>query len=254
MDLTSASVVVTGGSGLLGSAAVRRFVARGAQVVVLDLDVERNATLVARCPGVLALACDITSPQDVVAALRAATDLAPLRVVLNAAGTGFVRRVLDREGRPHDLDSFRATLEVHAVGFFNVLSQAAAVMAAQDPLDEGERGVIINTSSLAGLEGSSGQIAYGTAKAAVAGMTLIAARDLGFHGIRVLGIAPNGMSPDEAFSEGQAPYERILAAIPYPARWGRPEEYAHLVECLVDNRYLNGQVVRLDGGGRLPMR
>jgi NAD(P)-dependent dehydrogenase (short-subunit alcohol dehydrogenase family) len=181
-----------------------------------------------------------------------AVELAPLRVAVSCAGVGFAARTLNREGVPHDLQLFKTVIEVNLVGTFNVIRLAAAAMAKNDPDPEtGERGVVINTASVAAFEGQIGQIAYAASKSGVAGMTLPAARDLAPAGIRVVTIAPGvfdtqmlAMLPDEARSA-------LGASVVFPKRLGDPDEYAALVAHAVDNHYLNGEVIRLDGALRM---
>ncbi len=253
MDLQGSVVLVTGGASGLGEATVRHMAGRGTRVVVFDRDVDR-ATEVATSVGDAAVAVggDATSEEDVNGALARAGELGALRVVVTCAG-GATRsaRTVARDGTPHDLAEFVSTLHLNVVTTFNTLRLAAAAMARLEPVDEdGQRGVIVTTASIAGYEGQIGQVAYGTAKAGIIGMTLIAARDLASVGIRVNAIAP-GTIRTRAWD--QAPAELIdtlESKVPFPRRFGRPEEFAELVEHLATNRYLNGHVVRLDGAIR----
>jgi NAD(P)-dependent dehydrogenase (short-subunit alcohol dehydrogenase family) len=169
------------------------------------------------------------------------------------AGIGWAQRTLSRTGSPHDLDVFRKVLDVNVVGTFNVARLAAAAMARNEPVD-GERGVIVCTASVAAWDGQVGQVAYAASKAAIAGMVLPMARDLSPAGIRVLGVAPGLFDTPLVSNLGPEARDALEAAIPFPPRLGRPEEFADLVAALIRNRYINGEVVRLDGGLRLPPR
>ena len=248
--------MVAGGAGRLGSVLCRRLCERGARVVVADVDRERAKALADDLTDAVGTDIDVTSEDSVEAALDIATAHGELRAVVGCAGTGLSMRLLGKDGSPHSTQSFREMLEVHAVGSFLVTARAARRMSLLEPVEGGERGVIINTSSLAGLEGSSGLIAYGTAKAAVAGMTLIAARDLSPVAIRVMAIAPSNIGEPEMdeLVAGIPAYARVLEQTPWPKRIGRPEEYAMTVEFILANQYVNGSVIRLDGGVRLPLK
>lgn len=264
MKVQGTVALVTGGASGLGEATARHLHAAGAKVVVFDRDADR-ATAVADELGAVAVSGDVTDEADTLAAIERACELGPLRVVVAVAGgaMGSVRTV-SRDGAPHPLDMFVDTLQLNVVGSFNTLRLAAARMAAQDPLDddsedgdgegEGERGVVVLTSSIAGYEGQIGQIAYGTAKAGLLGMTLIAARDLASSGIRVNAVAPGTMGTRAWEQAPEGLQETLEAKVPFPRRFGRPEEFAALVEHLVTNRYLNGEVVRLDGAIRFGPR
>jgi NAD(P)-dependent dehydrogenase (short-subunit alcohol dehydrogenase family) len=253
MDVTGASAIVSGGGSGLGEATARKLAAGGAAVVVFDRS-EESAKRVATDLGGSAcwVAGDAASEEGVAAAIAAAVDIAPLRVVVACAG-GAARseRTIARNGTPHDLELFENTLRGNLVTAFNTLRLTAAAMSRQEPVDEdGQRGVIVTTASIAGYEGQIGQISYGAAKAGVIGMTLIAARDLAAAGVRVNCIAP-GVVRTPAW--GVAPDEQLAAfgrTVPFPKRFGRPEEFAQLVGSLIANDYLNGQVVRLDGALR----
>jgi NAD(P)-dependent dehydrogenase (short-subunit alcohol dehydrogenase family) len=245
--------LITGGASGLGEATAHHLVERGARVVVFDRDIDR-ASAVAESLGSAGLAVggDASSETDVASAVEAANDLGPFRILVTCAG-GATRsaRTVTRDGEPHDLGNFVDTLHLNVVTTFNSLRLAAAAMSRLEPEDDdGERGTIVTTASIAGYEGQIGQIAYGTAKAGIIGMTLIAARDLAAIGVRVNAIAP-GTIRTRAWD--QAPddlIDALEAKVPFPHRFGRPEEFAELVEHLVTNRYLNGQVVRLDGAIR----
>jgi NAD(P)-dependent dehydrogenase (short-subunit alcohol dehydrogenase family) len=251
--LAGSVALVTGGASGLGEATVRHLHERGASVVLFDRD-EPRATAIAAELGdrVKSVAGDATSEDDTRAAIDAASRLGALRHVVACAGGGAGSgRTVARDGTPHDLDMFVDTLHLNVVSTFNTVRLAAAAMAALDPLDDdGERGSIVTTSSIAAFEGQIGQVAYGTAKAAIAGMTLIAARDLAAVGVRVNAIAP-GTIATRIWDRAPAELRQSLEAkVPFPKRFGRPEEFAMLVAHLLTNSYINGEVIRLDGAIR----
>lgn len=254
MQLTSSHVaLVTGGASGLGAATARRLHAAGANVALLDLPTADGAALVDELgERAVFVPADVTDPDAVTEAIAQAHELGELRVAVNCAGVGWAARVLGREG-PHDLDLFRTVIGINLVGTFNVLRLAAAAMADNEPVD-GDRGVIVNTASIAAYDGQVGQIAYSASKGGVVGLTLPAARDLARHQIRVLTIAPGTFDtpmlaglPDEA-------RDALAEDIPHPHRLGQPDEYGLLVHQLVENPYLNGEVVRLDGSLRMKAR
>jgi NAD(P)-dependent dehydrogenase (short-subunit alcohol dehydrogenase family) len=252
MQVEGSVVVVTGGASGLGEAAARRFHALGARVVIFDRDAERAKGIVAELGRrAETVDGDVLSEADTQRVIDVAAELGGVRILIACAGGGVGGgRTVDRSGAPHDLESFAATVQLNVVGTFNSLRLAAAAMATLDPLEDGERGAIVTTASIAGYEGQIGQIAYGSAKAALIGMTLIAARDLAAIGVRVNCIAPGTMATrawDRAPEKLRAELER---KVPFPQRFGHPEEFGALAEHLVTNRYINGQVVRLDGAIR----
>jgi NAD(P)-dependent dehydrogenase (short-subunit alcohol dehydrogenase family) len=245
--------IVTGGASGLGAATARALHAAGASVVLLDLPSADGGTRVSEL-GERArfVPADVTDPDAVAEVVSQAQELGDLRVAVNCAGVGWAARVLGKDG-PHDLGLFQKVVAVNLVGTFNVLRLAAQAMAANEPV-EGERGVIINTASIAAYDGQVGQIAYSASKGGVVGLTLPAARDLARHQIRVLTIAPGTFDtpmlaglPDEA-------REALAADIPHPHRLGDPAEYGLLARQLVENPYLNGEVIRLDGALRMKAR
>lgn len=251
MELQGAVSLVTGGASGLGEATARHLRVAGAEVVIFDRDIDRAASVAAEI-GAVAVGGDVTSEDDTREAIERAQAIGPLRVVAAVAGGALITtRTVGRDGAPHPLEPFVDTLQLNVVGTFNTLRLSAAAMAASDPLgDDGERGAFVATSSIAGYEGQIGQISYAAAKAAIIGMTLVAARDLASSGIRVNAIAPGTMGTQawEAAPEGLRP--TLEAKVPFPRRFGHPEEFASLVEHLVTNTYINGQVVRLDGAIR----
>jgi NAD(P)-dependent dehydrogenase (short-subunit alcohol dehydrogenase family) len=252
MQWNERSAIVTGGAGGLGAATVRRLTALGMQVVVFDRALEAGQALVEELGGGSAVGGDINSEADVTAALDAATALAPLAVLVNVAGGGAGGRTLSRDNEPMDIEAFRFTIELNTVGTFNVTRLAAARMATNEADEYGQRGVVVNTASIAGYEGQTGQVAYGASKAAVLGMSLPLARDLAPVGIRVCAIAPGTMGTPLMESAPEALKEKLVESIIFPKRMGLPDEFARLVESIVTNPYLNGENIRLDGALRFP--
>jgi NAD(P)-dependent dehydrogenase (short-subunit alcohol dehydrogenase family) len=253
VNLEGASAIVAGGAGGLGEATVRRLAAAGAAVVIADPALDRAREIAAELgERVVAVETDVTSEESVGAAVRAATDLGPLRVSVDTHG-GFAigGRVVDRSGQPLDLEGFRGTIDAYLTGTFNVLRLAAAAMTATEPYGEGQRGVIITTASIAAYEGQIGQLPYAAAKGGVVAMTLVAARDLAVAGVRVNSIAPGTfLTPAYKVLSDEQLHERFGSKVPFPNRMGRPDEYAALVQHLCENDYLNGEVIRLDGALR----
>jgi NAD(P)-dependent dehydrogenase (short-subunit alcohol dehydrogenase family) len=193
----------------------------------------------------------VTDDEAVQAAIDAARSLGPLSVLVNVAGGGVGGgRTVGRDGRPHDKTAFVKTMEMNAIGTFNVTRLVAAAMAGNDPDDDGQRGVVVNTASIAGMEGQTGQVAYGAAKAAILGMTLPMARDLAPIGVRVCAIAPGTMGTPVMLGVSDAVKEGLVAGIQFPKRMGKPSEFALLVEAIARNPYLNGENIRLDGALR----
>ncbi|WP_033280423.1 SDR family NAD(P)-dependent oxidoreductase [Streptomyces sp. NRRL F-525] len=250
MEIKGKKAVVFGGASGMGRAVAELLAARGADVVVLDRPASAGAEVAAALGGRFQ-PVDVTDFEATESALAAVVEsLGGLHVSITTAGGGTAMRTLGRSG-PHDLDTFRRILDLNTVATFNISRLAAAHMSRNEPEDpDGERGVIINTSSIAAFEGQVGQVAYGAAKAAIAGMCLTMARDLGSLGIRVLAIAPSLFDtgavekiPDEARAV-------LVKDAAFPKRLGRPEEYAKLALAIVDNPMLNGQCLRLDAGQR----
>ena len=254
MDLQGRSAIVTGGAGGLGAATVRRLVDLGMGVAVFDVAGDRAKELAGELGSTTAgVGGDVNDDGDVQGAIEAAQGLGTLSVVVNVAGGGIGGgRTVARDGTPHDKDAFVKTMEMNAFGTFNVTRLAAAAMAKNEPDDEGQRGVVVNTASIAGLEGQAGQLAYGSAKAAILGMTLPMARDLSPIGVRVCAIAPGTMGTPLMMSAPEAFREKLVETIQFPKRMGKPEEFALLVESIVRNPYLNGENIRLDGALRFP--
>jgi NAD(P)-dependent dehydrogenase (short-subunit alcohol dehydrogenase family) len=254
LDLDGRAALVTGGAGGLGAATVRHLAAVGMGVAIFDRDEDRGAALAGELGDrVVAVGGDVTDDGDVGTAIAAAQQLGALGLVVNIAGGGLGGgRTVGRDGTPHDKHAFVATMDMNALGTFNVTRLAAAAIAGNDPDSEGERGVVVNTASIAGIEGQTGQLAYAAAKAAIIGMTLPMARDLAPVGIRVCAIAPGTMGTPLMQSVSDQVREHLVENIMFPKRMGRPEEFALLVESIARNPYLNGEVIRLDGALRFP--
>ena len=254
MQVKDRTFLITGAASGLGAATAERLVNAGANIVLCDMS-DRVLNLAEQL-GAQAKACvaDITSAADMQQAVNTAVALggeSGLSGVVHCAGVVSVAKLVDREGNPADLDSYARTVHINLVGTFNVMRLAAAAMANNPPGDSGERGVIINTASIAAFDGQVGQCAYSASKAGVVGMSLPAARELSRHAIRVMAIAPGVFEtpmmseiPDEAA-------QALAAAVPFPKRLGKPEEFALLAEQIITNSMLNGEVIRLDGGIRM---
>lgn len=256
MELEGHSAIVTGGAGGLGSATVRHLAGLGLGVVVFDQSADRAEALAKEVGGdTSAVTGDVVDDEAVAAAIDAAKSLGPLSVVVNVAGgaTGGGRTVA-RDGTPHDKQVFVDTLSMNAVGTFNVSRLAAAAMGANEPDDDGQRGVIVNTASIAGIEGQAGQAAYAAAKGAILGLTLPMARDLAPLGIRVCAIAPGTMGTPIMLAAKDHMKRDPSEGVAFPKRMGYPAEYALLVESIVRNPYLNGENIRLDGGLRFAQK
>ncbi|AJE22792.1 SDR family NAD(P)-dependent oxidoreductase [Azotobacter chroococcum] len=254
MRIRDSVCVVSGGSSGLGAATARLIVERGGRVVLADVNREAGAALAAEL-GERArfVATDVTSADSARACFAAAVAMGTLRGLVNCAGIAPAERLVGREG-PHSLETFARTLEINLLGSFNMIRLAAAIMRDVEPDAEGERGVIVNTASVAAFDGQIGQAAYAASKGGVVAMTLPLARELSRHGIRVMCIAPGIMETPMLLgmpAEVQASLGRM---VPFPARLGRPAEFAALVEHIFANPYLNGEVIRLDGAIRMAAR
>ncbi|WP_194762470.1 SDR family NAD(P)-dependent oxidoreductase [Microbacterium sp. UFMG61] len=250
MQIQGSSALITGGASGLGLATARTLAAAGAVVTILDLPSSAGADIAAELGGVFA-GGDVTSAEDAADAVAAAQAQAPLRIVVNCAGIAPPAKVLDREGNPAVLADFERIVRINLVGTFNVLSQASAVIAKNDPTASGDRGVIVNTASVAAFDGQIGQPAYSASKGGVHAMTLPVARELARYGIRVCTIAPGIMETPMLMGLPQAAQDSLGQQVPFPSRLGRPDEYASLVQQIVENGYLNGETIRLDGAIRM---
>jgi NAD(P)-dependent dehydrogenase (short-subunit alcohol dehydrogenase family) len=251
MQISGSSAIVVGGTGGLGEASVRRLHAAGAKVVIADVADDKGKALASEL-GVRYVHTDATSTDDINSAIAEAESLGPLRISVDChGGPASGGRLVGKDGSPLDLEGFQTTITFYLTAVFNVLRLSAAAIGRSEPLDTGVRGVIVDTASIAGYEGQIGQICYAAAKGGVIGMTLVAARDLSPLGIRVVTIAP-GMIATGAY--GAIPVEQLDAhwgpQIPFPKRLGRPDEYGAMVQSIVENDYLNGEVIRLDGALR----
>jgi NAD(P)-dependent dehydrogenase (short-subunit alcohol dehydrogenase family) len=253
MDLQNVSVIVTGGASGLGGATASRLAAQGAKVAIFDLNKDVGQAHAAEIGGVFVRVnvADETSVADGIAAAEAAHGIA--RVLVNCAGIAPAAKTIGKDGRPHAVDTFRKAIEVNLIGTFIMLARFAARLATVDPVGE-ERGVIINTASVAAFEGQIGQTAYGASKAGVVGLTLPAARDLAPLGIRVITIAPGIFWTPMLAALPPAAQESLGKQVPFPSRLGRPDEYAELVSAIIANQMLNGETIRLDGAIRMGPR
>jgi NAD(P)-dependent dehydrogenase (short-subunit alcohol dehydrogenase family) len=253
LDIQGAGAVVTGGASGLGGATARELLAAGARVAILDLPRskgEETARLMGR--GSIVCPCDVTKGAEVEAAIdRAVAEFGSIRIAVNCAGIGWAQRTVTKDG-PHPVEPFQKVLDVNVLGTFNAIRFEADRMSKNTPDADGERGVIVNTASVAAYDGQIGQVAYAASKGAVVAMTLPVARDLASLGIRVVTIAP-GLFDTPLLAGLPEPARQALAAnIPFPKRLGRPTEYAHLARSIVENGMLNGEVIRLDGAIRMP--
>lgn len=254
MNLNQTVALVTGGASGLGEATARRFVAAGAKVVVVDLNDDRGNALQQELAGkVTYVKGNVADPEDIGRAVAAAEALGPLRVAVSCAGVGVAMKVVGRENEPHDLSAFQKIITVNLVGTFNVLRLAAASMCKNELVD-GERGVIINTASIAAYDGQIGQIAYAASKGGVVGLTLPAARDLSKNNVRVMTIAPGLFKTPLLMALPEPAIAALGQSVPNPSRLGDPSEYAQLAQQIVENPYLNGEVIRIDAALRMAPR
>ncbi len=256
MHIQGQAALVTGGASGLGAATARELARRGAKVAVLDRNGAGAQALAAELgSGAIGIECDITSADSVTAALAAARAAhGPARLLMNIAGIGTARRIVGKDGVAAPLEDFRRVVEVNLVGTYNVTRLAAAEMLKLEPLEDGERGVVVCTASVAAFDGQVGQEAYAASKGGVVSMTLPLARDLSQFGVRVCTIAP-GLFLTPLMAELPQPVQESLAAsIPFPKRLGKPEEFAQLAASIVENLALNGEVIRLDGALRMSPR
>jgi NAD(P)-dependent dehydrogenase (short-subunit alcohol dehydrogenase family) len=253
MQISGSGALVSGGASGLGEATVRALVAKGAAVTIFDRDEAKARALVDELGGpTSSVAGDVGDAEAVARAVEQAAATATLRINVNCAGIAWVQRTLGRQGEPHDLEVFKTVISVNLIGTFNVMRLAAAAIAKSEPLSDGERGVVVNTASVAAFEGQIGQIAYAASKGGIAGMTIPAARDLSVVGIRVNTIAPGIMDTPLL---GLLPEDNTRAlgqGVLFPKRLGTPAEFAQLVVAIIENGYLNGETFRLDGGLRMP--
>ena len=250
MNIQGLSAIVTGGASGMGAATARHLAGLGAKVTVLDVN-EDAVLKTAHEIGGLGLVCDVTDGASAERAIdQARSAHGPARIAVNCAGIAPAQRIVGRDG-PMPLENFRSVIEVNLIGSFNILRLAAADMAKLDPLDSGERGVIVNTASVAAYEGQIGQAAYASSKGGVVALTICAARDLARSGVRVMTIAPGLIGTPMLLNMPQEVQDSLAATVPFPKRFGQPSEYARLVQHILENEMLNGDVIRLEGAIRM---
>lgn len=252
MDINRAGAIISGGASGLGEATSRALAAAGAKVTIADLNEDKGKALADQIGGQF-VKTDVSDESSVSSAVDAAVATGiPLRIAVSCAGIGWASRVIGRDGSPHSLGPFQKVLEVNLIGTFNMMRLAASAISATDPMEDGERGVIVNTASVAAFDGQIGQLAYSASKGGVVAMTLPAARDLAPVGIRVCTIAPGLF--DTPLLGLLPPDQRAALAkdVVFPKRLGNAAEYGHLVKAIAENGYFNGEVFRLDGGLRMP--
>jgi 3-hydroxyacyl-CoA dehydrogenase / 3-hydroxy-2-methylbutyryl-CoA dehydrogenase len=255
MQIGGSGALVAGGASGLGEATARRLHADGAHVVIADLNDDRGRSLAAELgERTRFVATDVTDAGAVGAAVGAAAEQpVPLRIAVSCAGIGWAGRVVGKRG-VHGLEPFETVIRVNLLGTFNVMRLAAAAMVENEPTESGERGVCVNTASIAAFDGQIGQIAYAASKGAIVSMTLPAARDLAPAGVRVCAIAPGTFDTPLLGALPEDAREELRRVVPFPARFGQPDEFAALVAHIVENEMLNGEVIRLDGALRMPPR
>jgi NAD(P)-dependent dehydrogenase (short-subunit alcohol dehydrogenase family) len=249
MQIQDHVIIITGGASGLGAATARMIAAAGGKVVLADVQVEAGTALAAELKGRF-VKCDVTSEADGLAAVAAAAELGTLRGLVNCAGVAPAVKTVGKDG-PHPLDVFQRTININLVGTFNMARLAADAMGKTEAGESGERGVIINTASVAAYDGQIGQAAYGSSKAAVVGLTLPMARDLARSGIRVMTIAPGIFETPMLMGMPEEVRDALGKMVPFPPRLGRPDEYAHLARTIIENTMLNGETIRLDGAIRM---
>ena len=256
MDIAGASALVTGGASGIGAACARRLAGFGAKVLVADLDPDKGADVATEIGGAFARV-DVTSTDDLKAAVEQAVELAPLRVLVNSAGIGWAQRTIGRDGAfdsAHDIDAYRKVIEINLIGTFDAIRLAASAISRHEPTASGERGAIVNMASVAAFDGQIGQAAYSSSKGGVVGMTLPVARDLAASGIRVNTIAP-GLIDTPIYGEGEASEQfkdNLGQNVLFPKRLGDADELASMAVEVITNSYMNAEVIRVDGGIRMP--
>ncbi len=255
MQVQGHTFIVTGGSSGLGAGTAERLVAQGANVVIADVNTEAGQAKAAELGGnAIFVQTDVSSADSAQACIDTAVDtFGALHGVVNCAGILIARKTVGRQGA-HDLESFARVVNVNLVGTFNMIRLAAAAMSGNEPNEEGERGVLINTASVAAFDGQIGQAAYSASKGGVVGMTLPIARDLSREGIRCMTIAPGIFETPMVAGMPDEVQESLIAQIPFPKRLGKPSDYAFLAQHIIENVKLNGEVIRLDGGVRMGPR
>jgi len=252
MEIKGHPALVTGGGSGMGEATARHLASLGAKVACLDVNME-GANKVAQDIGGVAVECNVADAKSAEAAIKAAADAhGPARILVNCAGIATAARIVNKDGSAHDLDAYSKVIQVNLIGTFNMLRLFAAQCSTTEPLEDGERGVIVNTASVAAFEGQIGQAAYSSSKGGVVGLMLPAARELGRYGIRVLTIAPGYIATPMLQGMPEQVQEALLASSVFPQRFGHPEEFAKLVQHLCENTILNADVIRMDAGTRMP--
>jgi NAD(P)-dependent dehydrogenase (short-subunit alcohol dehydrogenase family) len=256
MDITGSSAIVTGAASGIGAAVARALAAKGAKVVVADVQADKGEALAQEIGGVF-VSVDVTDTEQIKAAIARAEELGELRVLVNSAGVGWAARTVGRDGTyesAHDLDLYKKVIAINLIGTFDAIRLAGTAMSKLEPLESGERGSIVNMASVAAFDGQIGQAAYSSSKGGIVGMTLPVARDLSAIAVRVNTIAP-GLIDTPIYGEGEQAEEfkaRLGANVLFPKRLGKPEELASMVVECVTNSYMNGETVRVDGGIRMP--
>ncbi len=253
MDISGHAAVVTGGASGLGAATARMLAAAGAKVAILDVNAKAAAEVAIDINGI-ALACDVADGAETEAAFaKAAADHGPARILVNCAGVGPAKRIVGRDG-PMPLADFERVVRINLIGTFNTLRLAGAAMQGLEPLQDGERGIIVCTASIAAYEGQIGQAAYAASKGGIVGLIMPAAREFAQFGIRVNAIAPGIFATPMLTALPAQAQESLAASVPFPKKLGDPAQFAALVRHLIENRYINGEVIRLDAALRLAPR
>ncbi|MCV7204588.1 3-hydroxyacyl-CoA dehydrogenase [Mycolicibacterium peregrinum] len=256
MELNGASAIVTGGASGIGAATARQLAAKGARVVVADLQADKGEALAKEIGGIF-VTVDVTNTDQIIDAVKTAADLGPLRALVNSAGVGWAQRTIGKDGEfssAHDLGLYKKVLDINLVGTFDCIRIAATQMSKNELSETGERGAIVNMTSVAAFDGQIGQAAYSSSKGGVVGLTLPVARDLSAVGIRVNTVAP-GLIDTPIYGEGEASEAfkaKLGESVLFPHRLGKPDELASMVVELLTNSYMNAEVVRVDGGIRMP--
>jgi len=256
MDLKDTSAIVTGGASGIGAAVVRQLAAKGAKVVIADLQAEKGEALASEVGGAF-VNVDVTNTEQIEAAVNKATELGPLRTLVNSAGVGWAQRTIGKDGQfesAHNIDLYKKVININLIGTFDCIRLAATAMSRNELSESGEKGAIVSMASVAAFDGQIGQAAYSSSKGGVVGMTLPVARDLAAAGIRVNTVAP-GLIDTPIYGEGEASEAfkaKLGESVLFPHRLGQPDELASMVVELVTNSYMNAEVVRVDGGIRMP--
>ena len=256
MDINGASAIVTGGASGIGAAVARQLAAKGAIVVIADLNAETGEALAKEIGGAF-VKVDVTNTEEIQTAVNTAVELAPLRALVNSAGIGWAQRTIGRDGEydsAHDLDAFKRVVAINLIGTFDAVRIGATAMSRNEPDEAGERGAIVNVSSVAAFDGQIGQAAYAASKGGLVGLTLPVARDLAASGIRLNTVAPGLIdTPIYDFApEPEAFKEQLGQSVLFPKRLGTPDELAGMVLACLTNTYMNGETIRVDGGIRMP--